>query len=69
MSTDDVVDRDQQRLAEVDRDTPLSPEMEMLRFAGPAGSLIDVPVLETWQEVPVPGSEPPDWFAPPDGDD
>lgn len=69
MSTDDVVDRDQARLAEADRDTPLSPEMEMLRFAAPPGTGIDVPVLETWQEVPVPGSEQADLSAPYDGSD
>lgn len=69
MSTDDAVDRDQARLAEVNKDTPLSPETEMLRFAGPAGSLLDVPVLETWQEVPVPGSEHLDLSAPYDGSD
>ena len=68
MSTDDVVDRDQARLDETDRDRPLSPELEMLRFAGPPGA-VGVPILETWQEQPVPGSEAADWSAPYDGSD
>ncbi|WP_454083511.1 hypothetical protein [Georgenia sp. Marseille-Q6866] len=69
MSTDDVVDRDQPRLAEADRDSPLSPELETLRFAGTGGDGLGVPVLETWQEVPVPGSEHLDLAAPYDGSD
>lgn len=67
MSTDDVVDHDQPRLAAPE--SPLSPETEMLRLAGPAGIGMDVPVLETWQEVPVPGSEQLDLSAPYDGTD
>lgn len=67
MSTDDVVDRDQARRDAIDRDRPRSPDLEMLRFAGPPGA-VGVPVLETWQEQPVPG-EVADWSAPYDGSD